>query len=89
MSELREVIIGWAQRAAKNAGWLIALGVLTVLTGFAAVLSPLCAGFGVAVLIGIAMLIAGIARTVSALNAGSFGQGALAFIGGMGGMDMM
>jgi uncharacterized membrane protein HdeD (DUF308 family) len=83
MSELREAVSGWAQRAAKNAGWLIALGVLTVLTGFAAVMTPLGAGLGVAVLLGIAMVIAGVARTIGAFNAGSFGQGALAFIGGI------
>lgn len=83
MSELREAVSSWAQRAATNAGWLIALGVLTVFAGFAAVLSPLGAGLGLSVLLGIAMAIAGIARTVGAFNAGSFGQGALAFIGGI------
>jgi len=83
MSEVKEAVSHWAQRAARNAGWLIALGVLTVFTGFAAVLSPLGAGLGISILLGIAMVVAGVARTVGALNAGSFGQGALAFIGGM------
>jgi uncharacterized membrane protein HdeD (DUF308 family) len=83
MSELREAIGGWGQRAAKNARWLTVLGVVTVIAGFLAIASPLGAGLGVTVFIGIAMVIAGIARIMGAFSAGSFGQGALAFIGGM------
>ena len=59
------------------------LGVVTVIAGFLAIASPLGAGLGIIGLIGIAMVIAGIARTIGAFSAGSFGQGALAFIGGM------
>ena len=83
MSELREAIGGWAQRAAKNATWLMVLGGVTVIAGFMAIASPLGAGLGVTIFIGIAMVIGGIARTIGAFSAGSFGQGALAFIGGM------
>ncbi len=83
MSELREAIGGWAQRAAKNATWLTVLGGVTVIAGFMAIASPLGAGLGVTIFIGIAMVIGGIARTIGAFSAGSFGQGALAFIGGM------
>lgn len=83
MSELREAVGSWAQRAAKNAGWLIALGVVTVIAGIMAVGSPLAAGLAVSVLVGLALVIAGVARTMGAFRAGSFGQGALAFIGGI------
>ena len=83
MSELREAIGGWAQRAAKNATWLMVLGAVTVIAGFMAIASPLGAGLGISVVIGLAMVIGGIARTIGAFSAGSFGQGALAFIGGM------
>ena len=83
MSELREAIGGWAQRAAKNASWLMVLGAVTVIAGFIAIVSPLGAGLGISVVMGIALVIAGIARTIGAFSAGSFGQGALAFIGGM------
>jgi uncharacterized membrane protein HdeD (DUF308 family) len=83
MNEMRQAVSGWAQVVAKNAGWLIALGVLTVIAGFMAIASPLAAGLGIAVVVGVAMLIAGAARTIGAFGAGSFGQGALAFIGGM------
>lgn len=83
MNELKQTVSGWAQVVAKNAGWLIALGVLTVIAGFMAIASPLAAGLGIAAVVGVAMLIAGVARTIGAFGAGSFGQGALAFIGGM------
>ena len=83
MNEFKEAVSGWAQSAAKNAGWLIALGVVTAIAGFLTIASPLAAGLGVAFIVGVAMTIAGVARTVGAFSAGSFGQGALAVIGGI------
>lgn len=83
MGELREAIGSWAQKAAKHAGWIVALGVVTVIAGFLAMGSPLASGVAVVVFIGVAMAIAGVARTVGAFSAGSFGQGTLAFIGGI------
>ena len=83
MSELREAVGAWAPRAAKNAGWLMALGVMTAIAGVLAVGSPLAAGLAVSVVVGVALLIAGVTRTMGAFSAGSFGQGALAAIGGI------
>ena len=83
MGNVREAVSDWAQQVKKNAGWLVALGVLTVIAGALAMASPLLSGLSISVFIGIAMIIAGIARTVGAFHAGSFGQGALAFIGGI------
>ena len=79
----REAVSGWAQQAKKNAGWLVALGVLTVLAGIGSISAPMVGGVSVTVFIGVALLIAGIARAVSAFHAGSFGQGAFAFLGGI------
>ncbi|MCK7522775.1 MAG: DUF308 domain-containing protein [Ignavibacteriales bacterium] len=45
--------------------------------------SPLAGGLAVVVLIGIALVIGGVSRIIGAFRAGSFGQGALAFIGGI------
>jgi len=81
MGELREAIGN--QQAAKNAGWIVGLGVLTVIAGFLAMGSPLGSGIAVVVLIGVAMAVGGVARTMGAFSAGSFGQGTLAFIGGI------
>ena len=83
MNNLREAVGGWAEKAKKNAGLLVGLGVLTVIAGFLAIGSPMVSGLGVSILIGIALVIAGVARTVGAFSAGSFGQGALAFVGGI------
>ncbi|MGE5197997.1 MAG: HdeD family acid-resistance protein [Rhodospirillaceae bacterium] len=83
MGQLREAVSSWAQTAAKNAGWIMVLGIVTVVAGFLAMGSPLAAGLTVVVLIGIALVIGGVARIIGAFSAGSFGQGTLAFIGGM------
>ena len=83
MENIREAVSGWAQEVKKNAGWLVALGVLTVVAGFLSIMSPMLGGIGVVFLIGIAMVIGGVARTVGVFRAGSFGQGALALIGGI------
>ena len=83
MENVREVVRSWVQDAKKNAGWLVALGVLTVITGFLAIASPLLSGLIVSVSIGVALAIGGGARTIAAFSAGSFGQDTLAFIGGI------
>lgn len=83
MESIREVASGWVQVAKKNAGWLVALGVLTVIAGGLAIGSPLLSGLSVVVFIGVALAIGGVARTIAAFSAGSFGQGTLAFIGGI------
>jgi uncharacterized membrane protein HdeD (DUF308 family) len=83
MATVREAVGDWAHEAKKNAGWLVALGVVTVIAGLLSIASPLLSGLGVSILIGIAMVIAGVARIIGAFHAGSFGQGALAFIGGI------
>jgi len=83
MATVREAVGDWAHEAKKNAGWLVALGVVTVIAGVLSIGSPLASGLAVAFFIGVAMTIGGVARTVSAFSAGSFGQGTLAFIGGI------
>ena len=83
MTNLKEMVSGWAQTAAKNAGWIVVLGVVTVVAGILAMGSPLASGLTVVLFLGIAMLMGGLARIVGAFSAGSFGQGTLAFIGGM------
>ena len=83
MESVRGAVTDWAQHVKKNAGWLVGLGVLTVVAGFLSIMSPMLGGLGVVFLIGIAMAIGGVARTVGVFRAGSFGQGALALIGGI------
>ena len=83
MDSIREAASNWNQDATKHAGWLVVLGVVTVIAGSLSVGSPLASGLTVTVIIGVAMTIGGVARIIGAFSAGSFGQGALAFIGGI------
>lgn len=73
----------WLGRAHRNARWLIALGVLEILVGIAAIFAPLVAGVAVVYVVGFVLLIGGVARIVSAFMAESFGSGVLAFLWGM------
>ena len=72
----------WLRDAKKNAGWLIALGVVSVIVGMLAIGSPMVAGMSVSMFVGVMLLISGIGYLVSAFKAGSFGSGLLGFLGG-------
>jgi uncharacterized membrane protein HdeD (DUF308 family) len=82
-TRVQEAISDWAGEARKNAGWLIGFGVLTVIAGVLAIAAPLGSGLGITIFIGVALAIGGGARIIAAFGADSFGQGALAFIGGL------
>lgn len=82
MEGMRETLTGWAEDTKKNAGMIVILGVLTVIAGFLSLVMPWVSGVGVAFLVGFAMVIGGVARLVGVFQAGSFGRGTLAFIGG-------
>ena len=82
METMRETVTGWAEDAKKNAGWIVVLGVVTVIAGFLSLVMPWAGGVGVTVFVGFALMVGGIARVVAAFSAGSFGRGTLAFIGG-------
>lgn len=73
----------WAKETRKNSGWLIFLGVLTIILGVIAIASPYITGLTVTVIVGVSLLFSSIARIVGAFKADSFGQGALAFVGGL------
>jgi uncharacterized membrane protein HdeD (DUF308 family) len=73
----------WLQRAKNHAGWLMVLGVVEIVVGILAILSPLMAGLSIALIVGIAFLVGGGARIVEAFRADSFGAGALTFLWGV------
>lgn len=77
------IVTSWAKDAKKNAGWLIAIGMLGIVIGFMAIGSPLVAGKSVAVVVGVFLVIAGLTQLVGAFKAGSFGSGALGLTGGL------
>jgi uncharacterized membrane protein HdeD (DUF308 family) len=69
-------------KSAVNSGGnsMIALGVLTILLGVLAMLVPGITGFSVALLLGVVVVLAGLARIAWALQSGSFGRGLTGFI---------
>lgn len=76
-------VSAWVKDAKKNAGWLIALGVLSMVVGGMAVGSPLVAGTSVSAVVGFFMLVAGLSQLLGSFKAGSFGSGGLSFLGGL------
>lgn len=83
MEKTKNAVETWAHQAKKNAGLLVILGVVTVVAGVLAMAAPWVSGIGVAIFVGFALVMGGFARLLFIFNAGSFGQGALAFIGGV------
>ena len=82
MVDSEGIVTGWLEDAKKNAGLIVGLGVVTVIAGFLALVMPWASGVGVALFVGLAFVVGGVARLIGAFSAGSFGRGTLAFIGG-------
>ena len=82
MNERASALADWARKAKKNAGWLIFLGIATIVLGVVALASPYITGLAVTVLVGVMLTFSGVARTIGAFKADSFGQGSLGFLGG-------
>ena len=64
----------------SSTGMLIVLGILTLILGVLAMGAPLMTGVAVSMIVGILVVIGGIARTIFAFRAESWGQGILAFL---------
>ena len=82
MMDIAMTPTAWLKDAKKNAGWLIALGVISVFVGMLAIGSPMVAGMSVSMVVGVMLLISGVGHLVGAFKAGSFGSGILGFLGG-------
>ena len=65
----------WMDEAKKNSGFLIFLGILTVIVGVVAIGSPLITGVAVVVFVGFLLLASGVARIVHALKSKQWGTG--------------
>src|SRR3989337_3380042 len=77
MNELKE--------AAKSGGNLMTVfGVIAIILGMLAMLTPGLTGMSVIIMLGVLVLLGGIVRIIWAFQAGSFGKGLLMFtIGGL------
>ena len=65
----------WIDEAKKNSGFLIFLGILTVIFGVVAIGSPLITGVAVSVFVGFLLLASGAAQIVHALKSKQWGTG--------------
>ncbi len=69
--------------AKQSAGTVVVLGIATIIAGVLAVAVPFVAGTSVTLLVAVLLVAAGIARTIFAFKAESWGKGILAFFLGV------
>ena len=65
----------WMDEAKKNSGFLIFLGVVTVIFGVVAIASPLITGVAVTVFVGFLLVASGVAQIVHAFKSKQWGTG--------------
>jgi uncharacterized membrane protein HdeD (DUF308 family) len=65
----------WIDEAKKNSGFLIFLGILTVIFGVIAIGSPLITGVAVTVFVGFLLLASGVTRIIHAFKSKQWGTG--------------
>jgi uncharacterized membrane protein HdeD (DUF308 family) len=65
----------WLDEAKKNSGFLIFLGILTVIFGVIAIGSPLITGVAVAVFVGFMLLASGVTQIIHAIKSKQWGTG--------------
>ena len=80
-TESVESMITQAMKA--SAGTVVVVGIATLIAGLLAIAAPFVAGTAVNSVIAILMVAAGIARTIFAFSAESWGKGILAFFLGI------
>ena len=84
IAEGRESLEALAIQSMKeSAGGVVTLGIATIIAGCLAIAAPLVAGTSVTMLVAILLVAAGIARTIFAFKAESWGKGILAFFLGV------
>ncbi len=64
----------------QNSGWAIAIGVLSVIMGLLAIMTPYIAGLSVTVVVGALLSVSGVSQLIFAFKTGSFGKGLLTFV---------
>ncbi|MGB5163410.1 MAG: DUF308 domain-containing protein [Thermoanaerobaculia bacterium] len=72
-----------ANAVKKDSTALIVLGILTVILGVLAMMTPLMTGVAVALILGFLLIAAGITRTIFAFKCKSWGKGILVFVLGL------
>ena len=66
----------------ENAKLAVVSGVILIVAGTFAVMSPLVAGLSITILVGVSLVFGGVGQCFLALKAGAFGRALLTFLGG-------
>lgn len=64
----------------RNAGLAIAIGVIMLIAGLAALAAPAVAGISITIMVGLTLALSGISQCFLAFKAGAFGRGLVMFI---------
>ncbi len=67
----------------KNAGLTVVSGVILLIAGTLAILSPFVAGVSITILVGAMLAVSGIGQCILAFKTGAFGKGLLVFVVGV------
>ena len=67
----------------KNAGLTVVSGIVTLIAGTLAIMSPFFAGVSITILVGAMLAISGISQCFLAFKTGAFGRGLMVFIVGV------
>ena len=67
----------------KNSGLTTATGVVLLIAGFMAIVSPLVAGLSITIMVGAMLFVSGMGQCIVAFRAGAFGRAVIIFLVGV------
>lgn len=67
----------------RNSGLTVASGVILLIAGILAILSPFVAGLSITIMVGVLLAVAGISQCFLAFRAGAFGRALVLFVAGL------
>jgi uncharacterized membrane protein HdeD (DUF308 family) len=84
MTELTETpVTGLLDGIRKNAKLTVTCGIILIVAGFLAIVSPLVAGLSITIMVGAMLAVSGIGQSFLAFKAGAFGKGLMVFVVGV------
>jgi uncharacterized membrane protein HdeD (DUF308 family) len=84
MSEQVEAVdAGLVAGIRKNAGLTVVSGIILLIAGTLAIMSPFVAGLSITIMVGAMLAIGGIGQSFLAFKAGAFGRGLMVFVVGV------
>jgi len=80
--QTNEMATGLIDGIRENARLAVISGVILIIAGMFAILSPMIAGLSITIMVGVALIIGGIGECFLAFRCGAFGRGLLTFVVG-------